>query len=203
MFLKKIEAEQDTPEGLGARSSFEAFNYVQGRYPNSVPPDFSPRPGGFLRGPMNVGGISSSELIQSGQNLGLSISTQVKLQSNNGLPSFPNGDSLQGMSEGVEQSPPLAGNTMTHLGVYNRGHDTSGLGLSDYFVYPTMLMNGSNTESILMASVRYQLSQTSHSPVTGGFTIGGMPGLSNAGFVDHIGFNDSWKPVVPKHQSPF
>ncbi|KAL9683377.1 hypothetical protein QQ045_015198 [Rhodiola kirilowii] len=169
IYLKKNSdknAQQNMPRALGGRNSLEAMNYSRGPYP--YPHSLLPGYPTSLTGIPNFGGMSSSDLIRSGQNLRNSISPNSKLLPN-GMPSF------QGMPGGFEQDP-------THLGEYNSNNGSTGFGVSDNLMDPKamMMMNGSNNN--LMISGPAQFSQTSLPPAPVAFNNNAMNGIPAGAF---------------------
>ncbi|CAM8914460.1 unnamed protein product [Rhodiola kirilowii] len=211
MYLKRISngGQPHMLGGLGGRNSLDAMNYRGGRLSNSLLSGYPPSLSSILGGRQNPSipgvnfrSISSTDLIQSGQNLRNAINPHARLLQPNGS-LFPNGNLFQGMQGGFEQDPSQAGKTMAHIGGFNPGLGASGFGVSENFVDLKGLMNGSNSNNGLMFSGPSQTSQTSPSPGFGAFKIGGMNGSVNAGFLDHSGTPDSWKTVSQYPQSSF
>uniref|UniRef100_A0A7N0RFF3 Response regulatory domain-containing protein n=1 Tax=Kalanchoe fedtschenkoi TaxID=63787 RepID=A0A7N0RFF3_KALFE len=199
MYLKKISngnPQQGVFGALGGRHALDAMGYRGGRLPNSLLSGYPPSLSGILGARVSPGSgvnfrsISASDLIQSGQSLRNSINPLAKLQPSV-MPSLQNGSLFQGMMPGgFEQDPSQGGKALAQLGSYSPGLGASGFGVSDNFVDPKVMMNGSANSSLMLpAPPQFPGS----APVPGQLRIGGVPGASGAGFMDRGGALESWK----------
>uniref|UniRef100_A0A7N0V4H3 Two-component response regulator n=2 Tax=Kalanchoe fedtschenkoi TaxID=63787 RepID=A0A7N0V4H3_KALFE len=209
MYLKRISngnPQQGMFGALGGRHALDAMGYRGGRLHNSLLSGYPPSLSGILSGRVNSSNgvnfrsISSSDLIQSGQNLRNSINPLAKP---NVMPSLQNGSLFQGMRGGFEQDPTQASKAMTQLADFNPGLGATGLRVSENLMDPKVVLNGSSSRKMLPAPS--QFSQTGASPVPGALRIGGMPGApsNNAGMMNHSGTSDSWKSAAQFPQSSF